>query len=176
VNLYPFRETIAKAGVTLAEAIENIDIGGPAMVRSSAKNYAGVAVVTDPEDYPALLAEMAASDGALSLGTRFALAKKAFAHTARYDAAIANWLTSLDESNQAGPFPDSAATRFRSRRDAALRRESAPAGRLLPRSRHHWRARSPTTGSCRARNSRTTTSPMPTPPGNASRPSTPRPA
>ncbi len=107
VNLYPFRETIAQAGVTLAEAIENIDIGGPAMLRSSAKNYPGVAVVTDPEDYSTLLAEMAASDGALSLGTRFALAKKAFAHTARYDAAIANWLTSLDASNQAGPFPDS---------------------------------------------------------------------
>jgi phosphoribosylaminoimidazolecarboxamide formyltransferase/IMP cyclohydrolase len=67
VNLYPFRETVAKAGVTLAEAIENIDIGGPAMVRSSAKNYPGVAVVTDPDDYPALLAEMAANDGALRL-------------------------------------------------------------------------------------------------------------
>ncbi|HMW55377.1 bifunctional phosphoribosylaminoimidazolecarboxamide formyltransferase/IMP cyclohydrolase [Accumulibacter sp.] len=105
VNLYPFRETIAQTGVTLAEAIENIDIGGPAMLRSSAKNYPGVAVVTDPEDYPALLAEMTASDGALSLDTRFMLAKKAFAHTARYDAAIANWLTSLDESNQAGTFP-----------------------------------------------------------------------
>ena len=99
VNLYPFRETVAKPNVTLEEAIENIDIGGPAMVRSSAKNYAGVAVVTDPEDYPALLAEMKANDGALSLNTRFALAKKAFVHTARYDAAIANWLTALDETN-----------------------------------------------------------------------------
>jgi phosphoribosylaminoimidazolecarboxamide formyltransferase/IMP cyclohydrolase len=105
VNLYPFRETVAQAGVTLADAIENIDIGGPAMVRSSAKNYAGVAVVTEPEDYPALLAEMAGSDGELSLTTRFALAKKAFVHTARYDAAIANWLTSLDEANQPGSFP-----------------------------------------------------------------------
>jgi phosphoribosylaminoimidazolecarboxamide formyltransferase/IMP cyclohydrolase len=106
VNLYPFRETVAQAGVTLADAIENIDIGGPAMVRSSAKNYAGVAVVTEPEDYPALLAEMAASDGELSLTTRFALAKKAFVHTARYDAAIANWLTSLDDADQPGSFPD----------------------------------------------------------------------
>ncbi|EXI73594.1 MAG TPA: bifunctional phosphoribosylaminoimidazolecarboxamide formyltransferase/IMP cyclohydrolase [Candidatus Accumulibacter phosphatis] len=105
VNLYPFRETIAREGVTLDEAIENIDIGGPAMVRSSAKNYGGVAVVTDPADYPALLAEMAASDGALSLQTRFALASKAFVHTARYDAAIANWLTSLDASNQPQAFP-----------------------------------------------------------------------
>jgi phosphoribosylaminoimidazolecarboxamide formyltransferase/IMP cyclohydrolase len=108
VNLYPFRETVAKPDVTLEEAIENIDIGGPAMVRSSAKNYAGVAVVTDPEDYPALLAEMQANDGALTLPTRFALAKKAFTHTARYDAAIANWLTALDETNNPqalSPFP-----------------------------------------------------------------------
>jgi phosphoribosylaminoimidazolecarboxamide formyltransferase/IMP cyclohydrolase len=106
VNLYPFRETIAKADVTLAEAIENIDIGGPAMLRSAAKNYTGVAVVTDPEDYPALLAEMAANEGALTAATRFALAKKAFVHTARYDAAIANWLTSLDENEQAQAFPE----------------------------------------------------------------------
>ena len=108
VNLYPFRETVAKPDVTLEDAIENIDIGGPAMVRSSAKNYAGVAVVTDPDDYPTLLAEMQANDGALTLATRFALAKKAFTYTARYDAAIANWLTALDENNNPqalSPFP-----------------------------------------------------------------------
>ncbi|QKS28096.1 MAG: Bifunctional purine biosynthesis protein PurH [Accumulibacter sp.] len=105
VNLYPFRETVARAGVTLAEAIENIDIGGPAMLRSAAKNYTGVAVVSDPDDYPTLLAEMAANDGALSLETRFALASKAFVHTARYDAAIANWLTSLDPDQQPQAFP-----------------------------------------------------------------------
>ena len=105
VNLYPFRETVAKPNVTLDEAIENIDIGGPAMVRSSAKNYAGVAVITDPEDYPALLTEMQGNDGALTLATRFGLAKKAFTHTARYDAAIANWLTSLDDANQPQIFP-----------------------------------------------------------------------
>jgi phosphoribosylaminoimidazolecarboxamide formyltransferase/IMP cyclohydrolase len=105
VNLYPFRETVAKPNVTLEDAIENIDIGGPAMVRSSAKNYAGVAIVTDPEDYAALLAEMQANDGALTLATRFGLAKKAFTHTARYDAAIANWLTSLDEENKPQQFP-----------------------------------------------------------------------
>ncbi len=108
VNLYPFRETVAKADVTLEDAIENIDIGGPAMVRSSAKNYAGVAIVTDPEDYAALLAEMQSNAGALTLATRFGLAKKAFTHTARYDAAIANWLTALDENNNPqalSPFP-----------------------------------------------------------------------
>ncbi len=103
VNLYPFAATIAKAGVTLADAIENIDIGGPAMVRSSAKNYAGVAIVTDPEDYAPLLAEMKANGGALQLGTRFNLAKKAFTHTARYDSMIANWLTGLDEGAEAQP-------------------------------------------------------------------------
>jgi phosphoribosylaminoimidazolecarboxamide formyltransferase/IMP cyclohydrolase len=103
VNLYPFAATIAKAGVTLEDAIENIDIGGPAMVRSSAKNYNGVAIVTDPEDYAPLLAEMQANGGTLQLGTRFNLAKKAFTHTARYDSMIANWLTGLDEGAEAKP-------------------------------------------------------------------------
>jgi phosphoribosylaminoimidazolecarboxamide formyltransferase/IMP cyclohydrolase len=103
VNLYPFAATIAKAGVTLEDAIENIDIGGPAMVRSSAKNYNGVAIVTDPEDYAPLLAEMKANSGALQLSTRFGLAKKAFTHTARYDSMIANWLTGLEEGAEAKP-------------------------------------------------------------------------
>jgi len=103
VNLYPFAATIAKAGVTLEDAIENIDIGGPAMVRSSAKNYAGVAIVTDPEDYAPLLAEMQANAGALQLATRFGLAKKAFTHTARYDSMIANWLTGLADGAEAQP-------------------------------------------------------------------------
>ena len=103
VNLYPFAATIAKSGVTLEDAIENIDIGGPAMVRSSAKNYNGVAIVTDPEDYAPLLAEMKSNGGALQLATRFGLAKKAFTHTARYDSMIANWLTGLDEGVEAKP-------------------------------------------------------------------------
>ncbi len=103
VNLYPFAATIAKAGVTLEDAIENIDIGGPAMVRSSAKNYAGVAIVTDPEDYSTILDEMKTNAGALQLATRFGLAKKAFTHTARYDSMIANWLTGLDEGVEAKP-------------------------------------------------------------------------
>jgi len=103
VNLYPFAATIAKTGVTLEDAIENIDIGGPAMVRSSAKNYTGVAIVTDPADYAPLLAEMKQNDGGLQLATRFNLAKKAFTHTARYDSMIANWLTGLDEGAEAKP-------------------------------------------------------------------------
>ena len=109
VNLYPFRETVAKPGCTLDDAIENIDIGGPTMVRAAAKNHGneqgGVGVVTDPEDYAAILDELK-SGGALSYKTRFALAKKAFTHTARYDSAISNWLTSLDADNKPGRFPD----------------------------------------------------------------------
>ncbi|HUO44097.1 MAG TPA: bifunctional phosphoribosylaminoimidazolecarboxamide formyltransferase/IMP cyclohydrolase [Burkholderiales bacterium] len=96
VNLYPFAQTVARPGCTLAEAIENIDIGGPAMVRSAAKNHADVAVVTDPADYPALLTEMQAAGGAVSAAARFRLAQKAFSHTAAYDGAISNYLTALD--------------------------------------------------------------------------------
>ena len=95
VNLYPFAATIAKANVTLDDAIENIDIGGPAMVRAAAKNYSFVAIVTDIRDYQCLMEEMAMHDGATLAATRFALAKKAFAHTAEYDGMIANYLTSL---------------------------------------------------------------------------------
>ncbi|MGB9493320.1 MAG: bifunctional phosphoribosylaminoimidazolecarboxamide formyltransferase/IMP cyclohydrolase [Azonexus sp.] len=116
VNLYPFRETVAKPGVTLEDAIENIDIGGPAMVRSSAKNYAAVAIVTDPADYQPLLDEMRANGGAIKLETRFVLAKKAFVHTARYDSAIANWLTALEssaeEAPKLSPFPTAFQTAF----------------------------------------------------------------
>jgi phosphoribosylaminoimidazolecarboxamide formyltransferase / IMP cyclohydrolase len=89
VNLYPFRQTVARAGVTPEEARTNIDIGGPCMVRAAAKNYLRVASVTDPADYVALLAELAANDGTLGLDTRFKLMRKAFRHTAGYDSAIA---------------------------------------------------------------------------------------
>ena len=109
VNLYPFRETVAKPGCTLDDAIENIDIGGPAMVRAAAKNHGnaagGVGVITEPADYACVLEELRGA-GALSYATRFALAKKAFVHTARYDGAIANWLTALDADNVPGPFSD----------------------------------------------------------------------
>src|SRR4051812_17948740 len=96
VNLYPFAATVARAGCTLEEAIENIDIGGPAMVRSAAKNHAHVAVVTDPADYARVLDEMRAHGGEVQNDTRGALAQKAFSHTAAYDAAISNYLTALD--------------------------------------------------------------------------------
>ncbi len=106
VNLYPFRETVAKPGCTLEEAIENIDIGGPAMVRSAAKNWRDVGVVVDPSDYVALLAELETHGGVLSSETRFMLAQKAFSHTAAYDGAISNWLTSRAPDGSAVAFPD----------------------------------------------------------------------
>ena len=93
VNLYPFRETVAKDGVTPEMARTNIDIGGPCMVRASAKNYLRVASVTDPLDYANIAQELAANGGTLGLDTRFRLMKKAFAHTAEYDSAIAKFFT-----------------------------------------------------------------------------------
>jgi len=91
VNLYPFEGTIAKAGVSRDEAIENIDIGGPSMIRSAAKNYSSVTVVTDPSQYAMVEAELAQHGGATTLALRERLAAAAFARTAAYDAAIANW-------------------------------------------------------------------------------------
>ena len=90
VNLYPFEETVRK-GASYADCIENIDIGGPAMIRAAAKNHADVAVVVDPEDYSALIAQLDAHGGATTLAIRQELAAKAYARTAAYDAAIANW-------------------------------------------------------------------------------------
>ena len=106
VNLYPFVQTISGAGCTLEEAIENIDIGGPTMVRAAAKNWQHVAIVTDPADYPALIAEMQSAKGAISVETRYRLARKAFTHTAAYDGAISNYLTATDINGTRNPFPE----------------------------------------------------------------------
>jgi phosphoribosylaminoimidazolecarboxamide formyltransferase/IMP cyclohydrolase len=92
VNLYPFAATIARPNVSREEAVENIDIGGPAMIRSAAKNHASVAVAVSPDDYPALLEEMRGNGGALSQATRDRLCARAFAHTAAYDTTIARYL------------------------------------------------------------------------------------
>ncbi|MFL6673906.1 MAG: bifunctional phosphoribosylaminoimidazolecarboxamide formyltransferase/IMP cyclohydrolase [Massilia sp.] len=103
VNLYPFQQTVAKDNCTLEDAIENIDIGGPAMLRSAAKNHRDVVVICDPSDYGLVLAEMkgtGAAAGPISYDTKFNLAKKVFAHTAAYDGAIANYLTSLGPDRQ----------------------------------------------------------------------------
>jgi phosphoribosylaminoimidazolecarboxamide formyltransferase/IMP cyclohydrolase len=112
VNLYPFTQTIARPGCTLDEAIENIDIGGPTMLRSAAKNHTGVAVLVDPADYPALLGELRASGGRVSAATRFALAKKVFTHTAAYDGAISNYLTGLDAERKSRGYPERLTLQF----------------------------------------------------------------
>ena len=104
VNLYPFEQTIAKPDCTFEDAIENIDIGGPTMIRAAAKNHESVAVIVDPTDYASVVAEIKA-EGGVTAATRLALAKKVFAHTARYDGMITNYLTSLDENNQRTRFP-----------------------------------------------------------------------
>ena len=105
VNLYPFAATIAKPGCTLEDAIENIDIGGPTMVRAAAKNHGHVAIVTDPADYADVLAEMQTNQGAVSDATRFDLAKKAFSHTAAYDSMISNYLTTINSDGTKSDFP-----------------------------------------------------------------------
>ncbi len=92
VNLYPFEATVARAGVTVEEARANIDIGGPCMVRASAKNYLRVTPVVDPADYPGLLDKLRRQQGRLSLAQRFEFAVKAFQHTAHYDTAISAFL------------------------------------------------------------------------------------
>ncbi len=92
VNLYPFKETIAKSGVTVEQARGNIDIGGPCMIRASAKNFIRVASVVDPSDYGMIVSELESNDGSLTLGLRYRLAQKAFDHTAVYDRTIADYL------------------------------------------------------------------------------------
>ena len=106
VNLYPFAQTVANPGCSMEEAIENIDIGGPTMVRAAAKNHAFVAVVTDPADYARLAKRLAETRGKLSFAERYTLAAKAFSHTAEYDGMISNWLTARDEKGNTRAFPD----------------------------------------------------------------------
>jgi phosphoribosylaminoimidazolecarboxamide formyltransferase/IMP cyclohydrolase len=133
VNLYPFEQTVAKADCDMAAAIENIDIGGPAMLRAAAKNHADVTVVVDPQDYPAILAELHNTHTQVSKETRFKLALKSFEHTARYDTAIAAYLSkTLDRK-----FPDTLNLQFERiqtlrygenpHQDAAFYREKTPA-------------------------------------------------
>ncbi|MDE1335079.1 bifunctional phosphoribosylaminoimidazolecarboxamide formyltransferase/IMP cyclohydrolase [Vibrio aestuarianus] len=106
VNLYPFAETVAKAGCTLADAVENIDIGGPTMVRSAAKNHKDVTIVVNAHDYDRVIAEMDANDKSLTLETRFDLAIAAFEHTAAYDGMIANYFGTMVPSYGASLLDD----------------------------------------------------------------------
>lgn len=110
VNLYPFEATIARENASFDEAIENIDIGGPAMLRAAAKNHDAVTVVVDPSDYPRILTELGTHAGCISPKSRLHLAQKCFAHTAAYDAAIANYLFNVTEP---GGFPDPLLLKFK---------------------------------------------------------------
>jgi phosphoribosylaminoimidazolecarboxamide formyltransferase/IMP cyclohydrolase len=104
VNLYPFKQTIERQGVTLEEARANIDIGGPCMVRASAKNFHRVAILVDPADYPAFLKSLKENQGCTRLADRYRLAVKAFQHTATYDQQIGNYLSRVDFSEAAGCY------------------------------------------------------------------------
>ena len=130
-----------RRGVPEPEVIANIDIGGPAMVRAAAKNFHSVAVVTEPDRYGFLLDEIRTSKGDLSLDTRRDLAAEAFAHVASYDAAIAAWFSDTE------PFPERVTLDLAEGLRPQLRREPAPARRVLPRSRR------PPAPRCRGSNS-----------------------
>ncbi|HOT93010.1 MAG TPA: hypothetical protein PLJ78_12395 [Anaerolineae bacterium] len=104
VNLYPFLATVTREGVSLEEARANIDIGGPCMLRAAAKNYLRVIPVVDPADYAPLLSKLRANRGALDLQTRFEFARKAFAHTAAYDAAISAYLSMQEPADVPGVY------------------------------------------------------------------------
>ncbi len=103
VNLYPFEETVSRPGVTFDEAIENIDIGGPTMLRAASKNFQDVAVVVDPDDYGTIITELKSSGVELGRNTKLSLARKVFAHTARYDTLIADYLAGVTEKERSFP-------------------------------------------------------------------------
>ena len=109
INLYPFNQTVAKADCSFDEAVENIDIGGPAMLRAAAKNHQDVTVLISPDDYEPILSEMKAHQNVVSYATNLRLAKKVFTHTAQYDGAIANYLSSLGSDlshTSRSPYPE----------------------------------------------------------------------
>jgi phosphoribosylaminoimidazolecarboxamide formyltransferase / IMP cyclohydrolase len=116
VNLYPFEATVAR-GASFEEVVENIDIGGPSMVRAAAKNHRFVGVVVDPSDYAAVIAELRENRGSLSDSTRFRLLRKAFQHTAHYDGAISNYFSSLDESLRASRWGEAVNIQVRKLQD-----------------------------------------------------------
>ena len=117
VNLYRFEDTVARENCSLEEAVENIDIGGPTMLRAGAKNHHFVTVVTDPADYPGILKEMRERGGKLSLDTNFALAVKTFQLTARYDGAISNYLGTISPGAAVRTFPDTFTVQFAKAQD-----------------------------------------------------------
>ncbi len=143
VNLYPFEQTIANPECNFETAIENIDIGGPTMIRAAAKNHADVAIIVNPDDYASILAELKQADNKLSAKTRFNLALKSFEHTARYDTAIATYLGKLNEV----VFPDTLNLQFyhnqalrygeNPHQSAAFYREKAAAAGTIAAAQQH---------------------------------------
>ena len=117
VNLYPFEAAVSRPGCELAEALENIDIGGPALLRAAAKNHEFVAAVVAAEDYASVLKELEENENRLSYATRFSLAQKVFAHTANYDANVSNYLGSLDHQGASKNYPDAYTMQFRLSRE-----------------------------------------------------------
>jgi phosphoribosylaminoimidazolecarboxamide formyltransferase / IMP cyclohydrolase len=113
VNLYPFEQTVARADCDLPMAIENIDIGGPTLLRAAAKNHAAVTVIVDSADYGTVLAELQQQGGQTTLATRYALAVKTFEHTARYDGAIANYLGAINSAGEQADFPNTLTLQYR---------------------------------------------------------------
>ncbi|HEX2149890.1 MAG TPA: bifunctional phosphoribosylaminoimidazolecarboxamide formyltransferase/IMP cyclohydrolase, partial [Actinomycetota bacterium] len=132
-NLYPFTKTIEKAGVTDDEAVEQIDIGGPAMVRAAAKNFKSVAVVVNPDKYSLILEEMKNRSGGISDETRAALAAEAFAHTAAYDVAISQWM------NRTGEFPEKMFLRLERDMDVRYGENPHQPGAFYASTRPTWR-------------------------------------
>ena len=166
-NLYPFEDTVA-SGASPEECVEQIDIGGPAMIRAAAKNHGSVAVVIDPSRYADVLAALA--EGGFTLDQRRGLAAEAFARTAGYDIAVASWFAAAyapDEIARDSGWPAGGRRPVAARRRAALRREPAPAGGALradgPGAERPPASRPP--NSCTARPCRTTTTWTRTPPG-----------
>lgn len=164
VNLYPFAATVARAECTREEAVENIDIGGPTMVRSAAKNHKDVAIVVNSADYPAVVAEMDQHSGSLTLETRFDLAIKAFEHTAAYDSMIANYFGSQvpayhgDAKQPSGRFPRTLNLNFIKKQDMRYGENSWRRFIPIPRRRkRRWPPRS----SYRGRRFPTIISPIP---------------
>ncbi|MEJ2094911.1 MAG: bifunctional phosphoribosylaminoimidazolecarboxamide formyltransferase/inosine monophosphate cyclohydrolase, partial [Gammaproteobacteria bacterium] len=117
VNLYPFEQTVSKPDCTMAEAIENIDIGGPSMLRAAAKNHARVGVIVDVNDYDRVIEEIKTNGGKLDDQTRWYLAQKVFSHTANYDANVANYLNSFTPDGKPLDYPQTYSTQFIKRQD-----------------------------------------------------------
>ena len=130
INLYPFENTIAREDCLLADAIENIDIGGPAMIRSAAKNFDDVAVIVSSKDYSLVLEEIEGSGGTVTRKTRMRLSRDAYAHTARYDSLISRYLSGQLEDKE--DFAPMFQLPFEKNSDTAIRRKPASVGRFLP--------------------------------------------